>query len=1612
MFTTGNTGGGARVDAAVAIAAERLDAAQLEAVGDFIRIYYAGTPREDLEDRDPADLYGAALAQWKFARQRDPGTPKVRAYNPRLDDHGWQSSHTVVEIVNEDMPFLVDSVQMLLNERGLTTHLVIHPQFSSRRDARGELLGISASGADADAIGESLIHVEVDSQPDQQLDALSEGIRAVLADVRAAVEDWQPMRDRLAEVIAELESRPPPVEAGEIDEAVEFLKWLKDHHFTFLGFREYELVEGDDGDVLSAVEGSALGLFRGSPGGVSRSFARMPSEIRALAREPRILVITKANTRSTVHRAGHLDYVGVKRFDDAGVPTGECRFLGLYTSAAYNRTPESIPVLRHKVARVMDRTGFRPNGHDAKNLLNILESFPRDLLLQITDDALLDMSVSILHLQERQRVRLLVYPERYRRFVTCIVYVPRDRFNTGIRLTIQSHLAATLNGTVADFAVSVSESILARLYFVYRIGEAGLPEFDIEAVQMQIDEMTRTWSDRLHDALVDHLGEEQGVRLFQRYGRAFHGEYRERYPTRVAVHDITTMEALGDAPGDIEMSLYQPLEANDNMLRFKLFHPGRPVPLFETLPMLENMGLQVEDEQPSTIDRAQASQVWLHDFGMDHREGRDFDIEPVKEHFLETFERIWRGEVENDRFNGLVLRAGLDWREIVMLRACAKYLRQARSNFSQDYMERTLLDHPAIARSLVGLFHRRFDPALQDTQPDCDAINAAIDAALDEVPSLDEDRILRSYRGLIMAMLRTNFYQPGADGAPKPHLSFKFAPALIADLPEPRPMFEIFVYSPRVEGVHLRGGPVARGGLRWSDRREDFRTEVLGLVKAQMVKNAVIVPVGSKGGFYPKRLPTGDREAIQAEGVACYETFIRGLLDLTDNLLGGEVRPPRNVVRHDGDDTYLVVAADKGTATFSDVANRIAHEYGFWLGDAFASGGSNGYDHKAMGITARGAWESVKRHFRELGVDTQTTGFTVIGIGDMAGDVFGNGMLLSEHIRLVAAFNHLHVFLDPDPDAALAFAERQRLFALPRSSWDDYDRSRISAGGGVWPRSAKSIPLTPEVRKLLQTDRQTLTPNELIRALLQSPVDLLWNGGIGTFVKSSAEDHGDVGDRANDAIRVDARDLRCAVIGEGGNLGITQLARIEFAKTGGRVNTDAIDNSGGVDCSDHEVNIKILLNEIVAAGDMTEKQRNALLDDMTDEVTELVLRNNYLQTQALSVAAAEAAANFELQARLVAMMEADGELVREHEYLPGNEEVAERLANGSSYTSPELCVLLSYAKIEIYPDLLASSVPDDPFLTNELARYFPRPIRENFGAAIPRHRLAREIVGTSLANEIVNRCGITFAFMVKELTGADMDGVARAYLVVREVFGLPGFWADVEALDNRAPAAAQTAALIEGQRLTQRAVRWLLRNRPQPLDIAGNVARFAPGAELLAGSLKDHVTAPLRERFDEVAARFHALGLPEAMAGRIATFDDLFSLLDIVEVSEAAGMPIERVASIYFALAATFELGWLRDRIASLPTDNRWRLLARAALREELYVEARAMTGEVLRRCGSADEPQACIAEWMDAHRGATARWNQILGELKAANRADFTMLSVGIREFRGLRQRATDASG
>ncbi|MBB1255964.1 NAD-glutamate dehydrogenase [Streptomyces sp. OF3] len=1607
----------------------------------YLQRYYLHTAPEDLTDRDPVDLLGAALGHHRLAQERPQGTANVRVYTPTVDENGWTCTHTVVEVVTDDMPFLVDSVTNELTRQHRGIHIVIHPQVVVRRDVTGRLLEVLETGREPhaphvdedlppDALTESWIHVEIDRETDSgDLQQIAADLRRVLSDVREAVEDWQKMRGAALQIADDLPAEPTDdIGDEEIDEARELLRWLVDDRFTFLGYREYALepVEPEDGvdAVLKPVPGTGLGILRSDPnhgGGddghpVSPSFNRLTAAARAKAREHRLLVLTKANSRATVHRSSYLDYVGVKKFDEQGRVVGERRFLGLFAASAFVESVRQIPVIRRKVEAVLTAAGFTPNSHDGRDLLQILETYPRDELFQIPVEELRSIAISVLYLQERRRLRLFLRQDEYGRYYSALVYLPRDRYTTAVRLRLIDILMEELGGASVDFTAWNTESVLSRLHFVIRVPPGteldALTEADVERIEARLVDAARSWADGFADALVAEVGEERAAELAHRYGNtAFPEGYKADFPPRAAVADLQHLDELHRGVGekDFSLSLYEPVGAAPGERRFKIYRTGEPVSLSAVLPILQSMGVEVIDERPYELRPADGSRAWIYDFGLRlpeeqlQRMGDD-----ARARFQETFAAVWGGHAENDGVNALVLAAGLTWRQAMVLRAYARYLWQAGAKFGQATMEETLRRNVHTTRLLVSLFEARLSPDRQSAGTELiDGLLEELDGALDNVANLDEDRMLRSFLTVIKATLRTNYFQPGPDGEPHDYVSMKLDPQAIPDLPAPRPAYEVWVYSPRVEGVHLRFGKVARGGLRWSDRKEDFRTEILGLVKAQEVKNTVIVPVGAKGGFVGKRLPdpAKDRDAWLAEGIDCYRTFISGLLDITDNLVAGQVVPPKNVVRHDGDDTYLVVAADKGTATFSDIANEVAISYGFWLGDAFASGGSAGYDHKGMGITARGAWESVKRHFRELGHDSQTEDFTVAGIGDMSGDVFGNGMLLSEHIRLVAAFDHRHIFLDPDPDAAVSYAERRRLFELPRSSWEDYDKELISAGGGVHPRTAKSIPISAQVRSALGIDAGVakMTPAELMQAILRAPVDLLWNGGIGTYVKASTETHQDVGDKANDAIRVNGEDVRARVVGEGGNLGLTQLGRIEFARAGGRINTDAIDNSAGVDTSDHEVNIKILLNSVVAEGDLTVKQRNRLLADMTDEVAELVLRTNYAQNVALANGLETASSLIQAHQRFMRHLSASGRLNRELEFLPSDKVVRERLGSGHGLSQPELSVLLAYAKITLTEELIDSRLPDDPYLRKLAHEYFPRPLRERFPSEIDNHPLCRQIITTVLVNDTVNTGGTTFLHRLREETGASQEEIVSAHTAARTIFGLGQIWDQVEALDNVVAADVQTRIRLHSRRLVERATRWLLGNRPQPLQLAETVAFFQERVEAVWAELPKLLKGEDLAWYGRIYDEMGAAGVPDELAQHVAGFSSVFPALDVVAVADRTGRDLIDVAEVYFDLADRLGITQLQDRVSELPRADRWQSMARASIREDLYAAHQLLTADVL-AAGDADAtPEERFKAWEEKNAAVLGRAWVTLDEIKASDTFDLANLSVAMRTMRTL---------
>jgi glutamate dehydrogenase len=1590
-----------------------------EAAAQFARRLFGRVADKDLAAAPTTQRGAAAVALLTFARRRLPGIAKVRVFNPDLAHHGFESRHTIVQIVNDDMPFLVDSITNEFNRREVAVHLLAHPVMAIRRDLDGTLVEV-ASEAGERARRESLMHIEIDRQADPALlDDLAASLTRVLAEVRMAVDDWRALRQACLDALEDLTpgypaGRSPELAENELAENGEFLRWLEANHFTFLGHRRYRYVDDParaGGIRYDVVPGSALGILRRDEILLFEEGLGGGEAMGRFARGPEKLLILKTDRNALVHRSGAMDCVIVKTHDPNGRVTGEHRLVGFFTSAAYHAMAQHVPLLRARVDGVMRRAGLDPDSHDGKALLAILEAYPRDELFQIDPHTLYEHALGILQLQERRQVALFTRRDPVGRFATALVFAPRERFDAALSERFRDILEKAWNATVTSVTgLASDESALAHALYTLRLRRTDGPTPDLAALEKALIEAATSWSDRLRQALEGHLGEPQGRAAARKWRAYFPATYREEFDSSHALGDLYLLQAaLEGKPFGLRLERDPGVPAKRFTLR--LFHPKAPIALSDILPLAENLGLRVLSEAPFRLmapgsDDAVALQVLT----VETTDGSAVDLATSGPRFAEAFDRLWSTALENDGLNKLVLRAGLAWREVAVLRAYAKYLRQAGVPFSQEYMESALGAYPAIARGIVDLFMARFDPAAGAADAPArktriEAIDAALATELDAVTTLDEDRILRRFLNAVRSSLRTNYWQD------KEWISFKIDSRAIDDLPAPRPLVEIFVYSPRMEGIHLRGGRVARGGIRWSDRREDFRTEILALMKAQMVKNAVIVPVGSKGGFYVKRPPAGigggapTREQVQAEGIACYQTLIRGMLDITDNYAAGAVVPPDKVVRHDGDDPYLVVAADKGTATFSDIANALARDYGFWLDDAFASGGSAGYDHKKMGITARGAWESVKRHFRELGTDIQRTPFTVAGVGDMSGDVFGNGVLLSKEIKLVAAFDHRHIFLDPTPDPAASWAERQRLFNLPRSSWMDYDRKLISAGGGVHDRAAKSITLSPEACQALGIETGTTTPIDLMRAILKAPVDLLYFGGIGTYVKASSESNADAGDRASDPLRINAADIRAKVIGEGANLGFTQKGRIEASLAGRRLNTDALDNSAGVDTSDHEVNIKIVTGQAITSGALKAEDRDALLFGMTDEVATLVLRHNYQQSLSVSVTEAQAGEEHDRLERFMRALERQGRLDRAVEFLPDTAAMRVRAANKQYLTRPELCVLLAYAKIDLNDEILQSDLPDDPLLEGELMRYFPAALQSAYEPAIRAHRLRREIAALQVVNSLVNRCGPTFVRTVGQRTGASAAAIARAFAVVRDAWKLRELWPDIEALDSSLKAEAQIRMLVATQRFLTRAVQWTLRRLPQPIDTLAATEQLGAAVSALgdlpASLVGEAESAALVER----AASFEAMGAPAEIARRAAALETLAGAGDLMLAAQANGCTIEEAARVYFRLGERLSLASLGLGAQKLPREGQWPAQAAISMLDELAAIHAELLASVLRASGQhgASDPDAALARWSEGRRTALERIDRLQEELATAGQLDLAMLAVATAELRAL---------
>lgn len=1584
----------------------RVESAERHQLTPFVEAFFSSSPNEEMRARDPQDVYATTYQLWQYIQNFDRLEPKIHFFNPDFEQHGWQSQRTVLAALVNDSPFIVDSIRIELNRRGIAVHTIHSSVLTVARNDDGDLQGVQTPAAQLQREGdrsiarEALVFMEVTRQSRPELlQELESELAFILAEVDSVVKDFVPMRDRALQVAAELlkcDGRPQ-CDADSLpvshEQAAEFMRWLCADHFTFLGYQCYRV---DENYAVNGIEEeAALGLLASHPELFSSDLLHEVTLRNVnLKLANGVLGFSKSAARSRVHRNAYPDYITLRlpNADEDGFT--EHRFFGLYTSQAYHALPCSVPVWGQKVAAIEEASGLDLAGHDGKELRQIINTFPRDELIHSNISDLNRTVMGVWRIQERRKVRLFLRHDKFNKFVSAMVYTPRDMYNTRLRSKIESILWDAFGADDVDFTTYFCESTLTRTHFVFRVRPETTPDYQIDQLRRQISQAAEQWSDRLNAALLDELGEEQGTSLARIYENAFSAGFQDDFDPRSAIGDIRKIECLSKAT-PLQTRVYRVPEEAAQMLHFRLYHLGEPIALSDLLPPLENMGLRVCGDRTYKIRRLDGEQVWMHDFSLSYRLADSLVLDEVSAKFQEAFRRVWAGDAESDTFNKLILGTDLDWRGVALLRAYARYMKQIGFKFQDAYIAETLGKYLDLTNSLYELFVSRFDPAALPGEEE--ALEQDLAMQLENVEHLNEDSIFNQYIALIKATVRTNYFQLGDDGRSKSYFSFKLMPGRLPDVPAPVPMYEIFVYSPQVEGVHLRGGKVARGGLRWSDRTEDYRTEVLGLVKAQQVKNSVIVPVGAKGGFVAKKQRDDmERATVQAEGIAAYKVFISGLLDLSDNIVGERVEGPKLVVRHDDDDPYLVVAADKGTATFSDIANQLSLDYGFWLGDAFASGGSVGYDHKKMGITAKGAWVSVQRHFRERGIDVHQHSVSVIGIGDMGGDVFGNGMLLSDKLQLKAAFNHEHIFIDPNPDAARSFAERQRLFALPRGSWSDYEPSLISQGGGVFSRKAKSIPISPEMQAAFNIVHASLSPNDLIRCLLCAPLDLLWNGGIGTYVKGSSEIDADVGDKANDSLRVNACDLQCQVIGEGGNLGLTQLARVEFARAGGAVNTDFIDNSAGVDCSDHEVNIKILLQGLVDAGDMTEKQRRVLLESMTDDVSALVLCNNYKQAQAISVAEAEARMRFVEYRRLINRLEESGKLNRALEFLPSDEELLERDAQGGALTRPELSVLISYVKSELKEALLCGDICSNEYVGQVMDSAFPICLSERYPEALAKHRLRCEIIATQLANDMVNHMGITFVDRMRAMPGVEASDVALAYIFARDAFNVPHYWRLIEAIDLDIETCVQQQLMSELIRLVRRASHWFLHNQRGELDPAADLHQFQETVTAVHDQLHSLISGRLAERWENKRKELSEKSVPDELAEFIASAPNLYSALSITKASQASETAPSEVASAFFEVGEQLKLHWLHKQISDLPVHSQWQALARESYRDDLETQLVAITSSALEFVS--ENTDGGVAQWLEASGESIARWHQLIGEVRAANDSDHSVYTVANR--------------
>ncbi len=1579
----------------------------------FVCEFVSQLPNDDMERLGHEGVARLSFSLWSLIQNRPPEEAKFRLYKWIPDTESIASERLVLDIVNNNMPFLVDSISGLLESCGLKSHILLHPIFQVQRDEAGQIVEIKAPEAGdkkhSNLSYESVIHCQIrEGYSAETMAHLNEVLPQVLADIRNATSDWREMRAKVFEAAKDVEAHvPEPEKCSEISK---FLEWVEDHHFTFLGYGEFDFsaVNGE-AQTSHVTPETALGIMRGSAlQDLMFLLQGVPSFDEAkdylLSQDP--VFINKSSHVSKVHRIVPMDVLGIKSFDKSGKVQKIHMFVGLFTSEAYDSSARDIPLIRQKISRILEKAGLSTDWHDGKAMIHILDSLPRDELFQAPVSELAKVGRSILSIQERPRVAFFVRKDRFNRFLSCLVYVPRDRFDFNLSTQMQSILREEFGCAVSLVKAQFGDFAFARVHYRVDIPPGVNVDFDAKKIEGKLIKAARSWKDGLRALFNLKFDEWTSAKLLHRYGAAFPRAYQERYTESAAQKDIETIDIILSNQ-ETRAQVFRENAEDPCSINLKIFHYGAPLALSDMLPTMENIGLYVVSEVPYTVSpKGAVAPVWIHNFETKFGQEIQLDLE-TKDRFLELLDKIWKKECEDDSFNALVLRANLTWRECVLIRSYGRYLYQLKTTFNLNHMAQVLATHGTFTNLCVRLFCARFHPQKKNRESEAAQILEKMSAYLQEVENAEEDRILRLYQNVILSTIRTNYYQTLTSGGSKPYLSFKIDCAQIEEMPKPRPMYEIYVNSSTVEGVHLRGGKIARGGLRWSDRYEDFRTEVLGLMKAQVVKNAVIVPTGSKGGFVVKENLLGlDRSEAQEKVVENYRTFVRGLLDLADNMVDGKTIAPANTVCHDDPDQYLVVAADKGTATFSDYANTISEEYGFWLGDAFASGGSAGYDHKKMGITARGAWESVKHHFYLQGVDVQKDPTTVVGVGDMGGDVFGNGMLCSKALKLVGAFNHLHIFIDPDPDPETSYEERKRLFEMPRSSWQDYNSKLISKGGGVFDRSAKSISLTPEMKALLGVDAEVLPPHKLINALLKAQVDLLWFGGIGTYVKGRTQSDADVGDRSNDNLRVNAEELRCKVIGEGANLGVTQIGRIEFARNGGAINTDFIDNSAGVDTSDHEVNLKILLNQEVVKGNLSQKGRNKLLEEMTEEIAELVLWDNKRQNQAITTVSSQGHGLLDIQVRLMEYLEAQGKLDREVENLPDDATLASYQETQQSLSRPEIAVIVSYAKLVLEQQIPETKLVDDPYFEDMLFAYFPKKIQKEYKKQILSFPLRQQLVATMMANEIVNRLGAAFIFDTMEKTGRSLIDVVRAYFIVHQLFELKSVWDEMEKLQSTVAADALIHAHFATWTMVRRTILWFLRSYPNKFDLQKTTEEFFSGFQELMPSIEDCLDEDSRCILDDNTQHFMSIGLPAAFAKKLGIIQSMATFPDIVLVARQTKASAAQVATLYYEIGDQLGMNWLKDAIDHIKAVDAHHREALRAISEDLFDFQGDITKSVIqygknKKIDFGEGGSQILEAWTSQNEAKLAKIRNHISKAQSLGAVDLAFVTLITRDIR-----------